>query len=137
MSTFPLNSNSMFVIYDNENENDNNNHLVQFIENVNAMSLLNLLTYINIVEASFHTESFYNKKIFDNCYKRHNYTVNEKNNGNDNDIYNDTCCVCLNNFVQNQSVSTLYKCKHTFCRTCLDKWLENREYCPMCRTQLL
>ena len=28
------------------------------------------------------------------------------------------------------------KCQHTFCGSCLDKWLAENHTCPMCRTEL-
>ena len=27
-------------------------------------------------------------------------------------------------------------CNHTFCQSCLDKWLISNHTCPMCRTQI-
>ena len=27
-------------------------------------------------------------------------------------------------------------CRHTFCQSCLDKWLETKHTCPMCRTKI-
>ena len=47
------------------------------------------------------------------------------------------CAVCLSEFLEGESLRKL-KCKHTFHKDCLDKWLE--EYlatCPLCRTRVL
>ncbi|KAK7305965.1 hypothetical protein VNO77_43878 [Canavalia gladiata] len=47
------------------------------------------------------------------------------------------CRVCLSEFKEGEKVRNL-KCKHTFHRDCLDKWLQ--EYwatCPLCRKQVL
>ncbi|KAK7281044.1 hypothetical protein RIF29_08692 [Crotalaria pallida] len=47
------------------------------------------------------------------------------------------CSVCLSEFKEGEKVRKL-KCKHTFHKDCLDKWLQ--EYwatCPLCRKKLL
>ncbi|CAK7334489.1 unnamed protein product [Dovyalis caffra] len=47
------------------------------------------------------------------------------------------CAVCLSDFKEGEAVRNL-KCKHTFHKSCLDKWL--RGYlttCPICRTEVL
>ncbi|QHB21741.1 orf82 [Artaxa digramma nucleopolyhedrovirus] len=48
----------------------------------------------------------------------------------------DKCCVCLENFKENQSLSTIKKCKHSFCVECLINWLKlnKSKFCPLCRT---
>ncbi|XP_027337835.1 E3 ubiquitin-protein ligase RHA2B-like [Abrus precatorius] len=47
------------------------------------------------------------------------------------------CSVCLSEFKEGEKVRSL-KCKHTFHKDCLDKWLQ--EYwatCPLCRKPVL
>ncbi|WCJ31818.1 RING/U-box superfamily protein [Euphorbia peplus] len=47
------------------------------------------------------------------------------------------CSVCLSEFQEEESVRKL-KCKHTFHKDCLDKWLQEcRATCPLCRTKVL
>ncbi|KDP35198.1 hypothetical protein JCGZ_09357 [Jatropha curcas] len=47
------------------------------------------------------------------------------------------CAVCLSEFLVGESVRKL-KCKHTFHRDCLDKWLQQYlATCPLCRTKVL
>ncbi|KAJ4715643.1 RING/U-box superfamily protein [Melia azedarach] len=47
------------------------------------------------------------------------------------------CAVCLSDFEDGDKVRNL-KCKHTFHRDCLDKWLQQYlATCPICRTKVL
>ncbi|OAY35895.1 E3 ubiquitin-protein ligase RHA2B [Manihot esculenta] len=47
------------------------------------------------------------------------------------------CSVCLSEFLEGESVRNL-KCKHTFHKDCLDKWLQQYlATCPLCRTKVL
>ncbi|KAG8640936.1 E3 ubiquitin-protein ligase RHA2B [Manihot esculenta] len=47
------------------------------------------------------------------------------------------CAVCLSEFLEGERVRKL-KCKHTFHRDCLDKWLQQYlATCPLCRTKVL
>ncbi|KAK7311157.1 hypothetical protein RJT34_09107 [Clitoria ternatea] len=47
------------------------------------------------------------------------------------------CSVCLSEFEEGEKVRNL-KCKHTFHRDCLDKWLQQCwATCPLCRKQVL
>ena len=45
------------------------------------------------------------------------------------------CCICLNNMKVNEEVVKL-KCKHLFHFKCLDKWIENKQVCPFCRSEI-
>ncbi|XP_015580511.1 E3 ubiquitin-protein ligase RHA2B [Ricinus communis] len=48
------------------------------------------------------------------------------------------CAVCLSEFSEGEYVRRLMKCKHTFHRDCLDKWLQQYlATCPLCRTKVL
>ncbi|KAJ4822827.1 hypothetical protein Tsubulata_015829 [Turnera subulata] len=48
------------------------------------------------------------------------------------------CAVCLSEVMEGESVRRL-KCKHTFHRGCLDRWLQQRcmATCPLCRARVL
>ncbi|KAF7840003.1 putative E3 ubiquitin-protein ligase XERICO [Senna tora] len=47
------------------------------------------------------------------------------------------CRVCLSELKEGQRVRNL-KCKHTFHKDCLDKWLQQYwATCPLCRNQIL
>lgn len=47
---------------------------------------------------------------------------------------NSQCPICLEALILETQKIT--KCQHTFCMSCLDKWLETNHTCPMCRTEL-
>jgi hypothetical protein len=43
------------------------------------------------------------------------------------------CCICM----ENKKLNTRLKCNHTFCKTCIKKWLtEKSNTCPTCRTEV-
>lgn len=44
---------------------------------------------------------------------------------------NNKCAVCMQN-----NVNIMVKCNHEFCKSCIDKWLENNSTCPLCRDSL-
>ena len=47
-------------------------------------------------------------------------------------INNCECCpVCLEDVTKYQG---FYKCKHSFCIECYNKWSDNSIYCPTCRS---
>ncbi|XVE86715.1 hypothetical protein DITRI_Ditri18aG0055900 [Diplodiscus trichospermus] len=47
------------------------------------------------------------------------------------------CAVCLSELEEGEKVRKL-KCKHTFHKDCLDKWLQQYwATCPLCRTKVL
>ena len=48
---------------------------------------------------------------------------------------NKECCICYENIGNNQDIYHT-KCNHSYCLTCLDKWLKEHNNCPMCRTKL-
>ncbi|KAK0606579.1 hypothetical protein LWI29_000985 [Acer saccharum] len=54
-----------------------------------------------------------------------------------NNINNIECAVCLSDFEDSEQVRSL-KCKHTFHKDCLDRWLQQYlATCPLCRTKVL
>ena len=44
------------------------------------------------------------------------------------------CPICLESLLPETQKIT--KCQHTFCGSCLNKWLETNHTCPMCRTEV-
>lgn len=43
------------------------------------------------------------------------------------------CCICM----ENKKLNVQLKCNHTFCKTCIKKWLtEKSNTCPTCRTEV-
>ena len=49
----------------------------------------------------------------------------------------DTCCpICLSDMSSDDIPVTTTDCLHSFCRTCLEKWLANADSCPLCKAQV-
>jgi len=50
-------------------------------------------------------------------------------------LNNSTCNICLNDYKCREYKRVLYKCKHTFHKKCVDKWLVHSKnmQCPLCR----
>lgn len=43
------------------------------------------------------------------------------------------CCICM----ENKKLNVQLNCGHTFCKTCIKKWLtEKSNTCPTCRTEV-
>eukprot|EP00058_Branchiostoma_floridae_P022818 XP_002608308.1 hypothetical protein BRAFLDRAFT_89285 [Branchiostoma floridae] len=49
--------------------------------------------------------------------------------------YKKTCAVCLEDFKLMEEIG-LCPCGHAFHRKCISKWLEIRNTCPMCNSQV-
>ena len=45
----------------------------------------------------------------------------------------DSCCVCLSEFCNAETVRTL-RCGHTFHQQCIDEWLTKQAVCPLCKS---
>jgi hypothetical protein len=48
----------------------------------------------------------------------------------------DKCTICLEKF-KNKEIKRVLGCNHEFHQCCIDKWLENHQKCPVCRTSIL
>ena len=46
-------------------------------------------------------------------------------------LHNDSCCVCLEDFVDDVSIAVL-PCKHGFHQHCVKIWIEKKRKCPIC-----
>tara|TARA_A100001015_G_scaffold224568_1_gene253240 strand:- start:3972 stop:4382 length:411 start_codon:yes stop_codon:yes gene_type:complete len=68
-----------------------------------------------------------------------NYNVNKipiiKIRSNDN-LLLDSCSICLEKYKVNDKVMNL-KCRHSFHKDCLNKWLKNNNTCPQCRENII
>jgi len=54
-------------------------------------------------------------------------------NSQDQEEYPDlTCSVCLNDFTEGETVTTL-PCQHHFHKNCIESWLHIKRICPLCR----
>ncbi|ELW63671.1 Polycomb group RING finger protein 2 [Tupaia chinensis] len=43
------------------------------------------------------------------------------------------CALCGGNFID---ATTTVECLHSFCKTCIARYLETNKYCPMCDVQV-
>ena len=43
------------------------------------------------------------------------------------------CCLCAGYFVD---ATTITECLHTFCKSCIVKYLQTSKYCPMCNIKI-
>lgn len=43
------------------------------------------------------------------------------------------CCLCAGYFID---ATTITECLHTFCKSCIVKYLQTSKYCPMCNTKI-
>jgi hypothetical protein len=53
----------------------------------------------------------------------------------DSKIHPAECTICYENFEHRQRIY-ITECSHTFCVSCLDRWMQQHIHCPMCRGQL-
>ena len=42
------------------------------------------------------------------------------------------CAVCHEVFINATTIS----CGHTFCKSCIDRWQQQKSNCPVCRTEI-
>ena len=73
------------------------------------------------------------KKFRQKSFIKSTNTINFRNNP----FYkNDECIICLTNYTENNKCSELY-CGHTYHTSCIKKWMDYREVCPLCNTKLI
>ena len=46
---------------------------------------------------------------------------------------NNSCTICLQNFINGENLITLPQCQHVFHEDCINKWLKGNIICPICR----
>jgi hypothetical protein len=46
------------------------------------------------------------------------------------------CCICLDDFIENEDVSILPDCKHVFHEKCIFEWGKLNPTCPVCRDEI-
>jgi Ring finger domain len=66
-------------------------------------------------------------------------TPTDIENGTDNVAYHaDECCICLEKFELNESLTSLPRCEHIFHPSCVGSWILERKknVCPICKTQI-
>ena len=58
---------------------------------------------------------------------------NSVHKNTDEDITTQTCTICYE-IQQEEDFKTL-SCNHTFCKKCINAWLQINDTCPMCRNK--
>ncbi|KAK4478189.1 hypothetical protein RD792_017472 [Penstemon davidsonii] len=46
------------------------------------------------------------------------------------------CAICLNKFLEEETIRVIPNCSHIFHIDCIDVWLQNNANCPLCRTSI-
>ncbi|OMO80275.1 Zinc finger, RING-type [Corchorus capsularis] len=46
------------------------------------------------------------------------------------------CCICLEEFEEEDSCWVLVNCDHAFHKACAQEWLKKKLSCPLCRTDI-
>mgnify|MGYP000877261551 CR=1 FL=1 len=49
-------------------------------------------------------------------------------------VEKEVCAVCLDNFVNEQSVVQWRGCRHLFHERCIQRWIQQKRTCPLCKT---
>ena len=53
-----------------------------------------------------------------------------------NDINDETCCICLENYIIHDTISYL-PCNHFFHSSCIKIWINQKRRCPLCNISLI
>ena len=48
----------------------------------------------------------------------------------------EVCTICMEEFASKKVIYELKKCKHIYCKECLEKWLEENKICPVCKSDV-
>ncbi|KAJ0719119.1 putative transcription factor C2H2 family [Helianthus annuus] len=56
-------------------------------------------------------------------------------NGDEEKEEEDVCAICLQEFEMSERCTTL-ECKHRYHQECIEKWLEQKNDCPICRAKV-
>ena len=53
-----------------------------------------------------------------------------------NNLYNyNNCCICLENYKEDDT-AVITGCEHIYHKDCLQKWINNKNSCPLCNKKL-
>ncbi|KAL3650973.1 hypothetical protein CASFOL_007376 [Castilleja foliolosa] len=47
-----------------------------------------------------------------------------------------TCSICQEEYVTGDEIGTLVECKHEYHTTCVNRWLQLKNWCPVCKTSV-
>ncbi len=157
-STQIINNNDKFKNRDNPFENNSNlinsendkkyiyskiNNIIDFIDDLKdelndelkLMSLINRNNTQPRIALLARLLDPSTKQKFKLKLKKMKMNKNLFNNNNKGKNEKPICCICLRTMKINDEVSLL-KCQHLFHFKCLDKWIETKEDCPICRNEI-
>ncbi|UJZ89016.1 ring finger protein [Erannis ankeraria nucleopolyhedrovirus] len=133
---------SLFPIYENfELVLPEESVIIMLNENYTTFNLMfiinNSIIYNDTTQIEFEPNDEYeegNENDKDNFIHPNDLIYDTYNNKNANKI-NDMCYICFDDFINEQNILTLQKCKHSFCVDCITTWFKTRSksYCPICR----
>ena len=111
---------------------NNNNYVNNNIFNMNREIINYETNLLNRVLAESLKTVAQKPKI---VLKKQKMNKNLVNSNDKDEKENPTCCICLVVMKINEDVTKL-KCGHLFHFKCLDKWIENKQVCPFCRSEI-
>ena len=122
------NNNSIITLeYNGEDENNVSFTINQLDRNHNS----NMVNLINDRIAEFFEN-------FENTHKINSIICEKDINSICKDYIlqeNEECIICKEEFMKNDKMKKL-KCGHHFCEQCINKWFNNNNTCPNCRTPI-
>jgi len=83
----------------------------------------------NIIEDYCNDEIKKWLKSLKNCNNNNNYFKETIEIDNEQDC---SCSICITDKIANCQTN----CGHNFCKSCIEKWMENKNSCPMCRNKI-
>jgi hypothetical protein len=78
-----------------------------------------------------------NTKLTNQLKKRLQKRIEEQTIDDDDNDELTECVICFEDIKKCQRDVSCTKCKHTFHKTCIERWLQNKENCPLCRTNMV
>lgn len=109
------------------------------------LHIKNSFVYIySILMSFFCSHHHHTQNVFPNIYRHSNLRFNDLLNDNVDDggstirSIDESCSICLAEFVDEDIVSQLGRCRHEFHTCCIESWLNRDQFtCPLCRSNLL
>ena len=118
---------SLFVWNDNELENFEDFNFTKKLEDI-QVPVEESLAFFTFLQDNYNTVNYHSDSKNKNTLVR---TVKQQTILS---LHADTCSICLCSYAENSEVTQLLNCKHQFCHSCINTWLEKSCLCPLCRS---
>jgi hypothetical protein len=124
---------------------DENFNIINTINNLQE-NIIQIINFNNIQDENVHINiefEYYNSEppeynnYFKNCNEINNNLCKPIKIKKCDIILQETCFICMENYLCNEYKRELPSCKHYFHKKCIDKWLKTKASCPVCRDELL